>query len=44
MVMPQNKFNSAQPFPCCTWTANGLANFISYLGPDSFNTMMIQAD
>ncbi|MDE3144226.1 MAG: beta-glycosidase [Bacteroidota bacterium] len=33
MVMPQNEFNSAQPFPSCTWTANGLAKFISYLGP-----------
>jgi len=34
MVMPQNEFNSAQPFPSCTWTANGLANFISHLGPE----------
>ncbi len=33
MVMPQNEFNSAQPFPSCTWTAKGLARFISYLGP-----------
>ena len=33
MVMPQNEFNSAQPFASCTWTAKGLANFISYLGP-----------
>jgi glucosylceramidase len=33
MVMPQNEFNSAQPFPSCTWTAAGLAKFISYLGP-----------
>lgn len=33
MVMPQNEFNSAQPFPSCTWTAKGLAKFISYLGP-----------
>jgi glucosylceramidase len=32
-VMPQNEFNSAQPFPSCTWTAAGLAKFISYLGP-----------
>ena len=31
--MPQNEFNSAQPFPSCTWTAKGLAKFISYLGP-----------
>ncbi len=34
MVMPQNEFNSCQIFPSCTWTAAGLANFISnYLGP-----------
>jgi glucosylceramidase len=33
MVMPQNEFNSAQVFPSCTWTAKGLAKFISYLGP-----------
>ena len=33
MVMPQNEFNSAQVFPSCTWTATGLAKFISYLGP-----------
>ncbi len=33
MVMPQNEFNSAQPFPSCTWTANGLAKFLDYLGP-----------
>jgi len=33
MVMPQNEFNSAQPFPSCTWTAKGLSKFISYLGP-----------
>jgi glucosylceramidase len=33
MVMPQNEFNSVQPFPSCTWTAQGLSNFISYLGP-----------
>ncbi|MFI5185110.1 MAG: glycoside hydrolase family 30 beta sandwich domain-containing protein [Chitinophagales bacterium] len=32
-VMPQNEFNSAQVFPSCTWTAAGLAKFISYLGP-----------
>ncbi len=32
-VMPQNEFNSAQTFPSCCWTANGLANFIgNYLG------------
>ncbi|MFM2360161.1 MAG: hypothetical protein RLY16_2154 [Bacteroidota bacterium] len=34
MVMPQNEFNSAQVFPSCTWTPTGLANFISYLGPE----------
>jgi glucosylceramidase len=33
MLMPQNEFNSAQPFPSCTWTAAGLAKFIGYLGP-----------
>jgi O-Glycosyl hydrolase len=33
MVMPQNEFNSAQPFPSCTWTPEGLARFIRYLGP-----------
>jgi glucosylceramidase len=33
MVMPQNEFNSAQPFPSCTWTAEGLARFVRYLGP-----------
>lgn len=33
IVMPQNEFNSAQPFPSCTWTAAGLAKFVSYLGP-----------
>jgi glucosylceramidase len=34
MVMPQNEFNSAQVFPSCTWTAGGLAKFVSYLGPE----------
>ncbi len=34
MVMPQNEFNSAQPFPSCTWTAAGLNKFIKYLGPE----------
>jgi glucosylceramidase len=34
MIMPQNEFNSAQVFPSCTWTAAGLAKFISYLGPE----------
>lgn len=31
-VMPQNEFNSAQPFPSCTWTPEGLARFIPFLG------------
>lgn len=31
-VMPQNEFNSAQPFPSCTWTPEGLARFLPYLG------------
>ncbi|MBV8417836.1 MAG: beta-glycosidase [Verrucomicrobia bacterium] len=34
MVMPQNEFNSPQPFPSCTWSAEGLARFISFLGPE----------
>jgi glucosylceramidase len=33
MVMPQNEFNSPQPFPSCCWTAEGLARFTSFLGP-----------
>lgn len=37
MVMPQNEFNSAQVFPSCTWTAAGLAKFISFLGPEMKN-------
>jgi glucosylceramidase len=32
MVMPQNEFNSAQVFPSCTWTPEGLARFIPHLG------------
>jgi len=32
MVMPQNEFNSAQPFPSCCWTPEGLARFLPYLG------------
>jgi glucosylceramidase len=32
MVMPQNEFNSAQPFPSCCWTPAGLARFIPFLG------------
>ena len=31
-VMPQNEFNSAQPFPSCCWTPEGLGRFIPYLG------------
>jgi glucosylceramidase len=31
MVMPQNEFNSAQPFPSCCWTPQGLARFIPKL-------------
>jgi glucosylceramidase len=34
MVMPQNEFNSAQPFPSCLWTPAGLAQFLRYLGPE----------
>jgi len=34
MVMPQNEFNSAQPFPSCTWTPQGLARFLRHLGPE----------
>lgn len=34
MVMPQNEFNSAQPFPSCTWTPAGLAKFLRVLGPE----------
>lgn len=34
MVMPQNEFNSAQIFPSCTWTPQGLARFIGHLGPE----------
>ena len=34
VVMPQNEFNSAQNFPSCTWTAEGLARFLRYLGPE----------
>jgi len=34
MVMPQNEFNSAQPFPSCPWSASGLASFLRYLGPE----------
>jgi glucosylceramidase len=34
MVMPQNEFNSAQNFPSCTWTPEGLARFLRALGPE----------
>jgi glucosylceramidase len=34
VVMPQNEFNSAQNFPSCTWTPEGLARFLRYLGPE----------
>jgi glucosylceramidase len=34
MVMPQNEFNSAQNFPSCTWTPQGLARLLTYLGPE----------
>lgn len=34
MVMPQNEFNSPQPFPSCTWTPDGLARFLAHLGPE----------
>jgi glucosylceramidase len=34
VVMPQNEFNSAQNFPSCTWTAEGLARFLRFLGPE----------
>jgi len=34
MVMPQNEFNSAQNFPSCTWTPEGLVRFLRYLGPE----------
>jgi glucosylceramidase len=34
MVMPQNEFNSCQPFPSCTWQASALAEFTGkYLIP-----------
>ncbi|MDR3250622.1 MAG: beta-glycosidase [Tannerella sp.] len=34
MVMPQNEFNSCQPFPSCTWKASGLNEYVGkYLGP-----------
>ncbi|MDR1563269.1 MAG: beta-glycosidase [Dysgonamonadaceae bacterium] len=34
MVMPQNEFNSCQPFPSCTWQSSGLNRFVGkHLGP-----------
>jgi glucosylceramidase len=34
MIMPQNEFNSCQPFPSCTWLSSGLNKFVGeYLGP-----------
>jgi glucosylceramidase len=38
MVMPQNEFNSAQPFPSCCWTPEGLARFIPFLGHEMAKT------
>lgn len=34
MVMPQNEFNSAQVFPACTWTPEGLIAFLKRLIPE----------
>ncbi len=34
MVMPQNEPNSAQPYPACTWTAEGINKFVKFLGPE----------
>ena len=33
MVMPQNEFNSAQIYPACTWTPEGLIAFLRHLIP-----------
>jgi len=33
-VMPQNEFNSAQPFPSCCWTPEGFNRFLPYLGKE----------
>ena len=34
-VMPQNEFNSSQPYPACVWKPESLADFIgNYLGPE----------
>lgn len=34
MVMPQNEPNSAQFFPSCTWTPQGLASLVRHVGPE----------
>ena len=34
MVMPQNEFNSAQIYPACTWTPEGLIKFLRRLIPE----------
>lgn len=31
-VMPQNEWNSAQPYVSCVWTPEGLARFLPHLG------------
>jgi len=34
MVMPQNEFNSAMPYPSCTWTIRSMTTFLGqHLGP-----------
>jgi glucosylceramidase len=34
-VMPQNEFNSAQPYPACCWTVADINTFVGkYLGPE----------
>jgi glucosylceramidase len=40
-VMPQNEFNSAQPFPSCCWTPQGLAQFIPALA-DEMSTLNVE--
>lgn len=37
-VMPQNEYNSAQPFPSCCWTPEGLARFLPFLGREMGRT------
>ena len=34
MVMPQNEWNSCQPFPSCIWSPEGLVKFIHKLEPE----------